>query len=87
MAKLAGKPEPLKEVHLISGDYFERLDHQLLREEKASPCASCPRKASSGKEFSDWQVKDGELLGRKLERAAGQTLPSALQYFSSHATG
>jgi hypothetical protein len=79
-AKLTGKPEPLKEVHLTSGDYFEGWILNFY-ERSNVPLRLLSREGRFRQGGFDWQMKDGELLGRKIEQAAGQTRPSALQYF------
>lgn len=78
--KLAGKPEPLKEVHLTSGNHFEGWILNFY-EYKNVPLRLLSSTRQMGLGVFDWEVKDGELLGRKKEQALGQTTPSALQYF------
>ena len=93
--QLTGKPEVLPEVKLISGNYLEgwfasgqlanlpkRLrDKEPERPETFDENGNLVPANEKKEELYDWQVKNGELAGRRLERDRDRPIPSSLQYF------
>ena len=93
---LTGEPTVLSEVKLLAGDYldgwvprFGTAPQRLLPKEKDRPEGvdqwgrpiddSDP---NSGKEpIYEWRAKDGELLGRKLDRPSDRPVQSQISYF------
>lgn len=95
--KLSGKPEVLPEVPLLVGEFLEGwrsnvyggvLPQRLrIREQnKGTPLIDQWGNARYGDMHAkgtvyDWQAKDGELIGRRLNRAMDRAVPSSLVYF------
>ncbi|HEV8058742.1 MAG TPA: DUF1583 domain-containing protein, partial [Gemmataceae bacterium] len=93
--QLSGKPEVLSEVKLISGNYLEgwftpgqlaNLPKRLRDKDPERPdtfdeWGNLIPQNEKKEEVYDWQVKNGELLGRKLDRDRDRPIPSSLQYF------
>ncbi len=92
---IAGKPEVPAEIKLTAGDYLEgwmthiysgRVPGRLSAKERASGMGrnqwGQPLEDNRNEEREyDWQVKGGEILGRKLNRVAERPVPSKLAYF------
>ncbi len=91
---LTGKPEVLSEVKLSGGDvlggwfpapYAGTMPARLLAKEYAAGKAvdqwGQPLPAEKKGQKYDWQARDGEIIGRKLERGADRPVPGRLAYF------
>lgn len=94
--KLSGKPEVLAEVPLLAGSSLEgwrtnvyggTLPQRLVARELArgeafdqwgNPRYGDPQQKTT---VFDWQAKDGELVGRRFNRAVDRPVPSSLVYF------